>query len=83
MGKADCPICEAQGFGSCDRCGNPTFDGGDLCDYCRPDSGHVRSSACLSDGHRRCSGRARVGGQSVACCCTCHQRRKAKRRGRA
>lgn len=31
---AHCAICEAMGYGECERCGNPTFDGGPLCGYC-------------------------------------------------
>lgn len=46
MAKADCPICEAAGYRSCDVCGNPIFEdqgrdafGRELCAYCLTDAG--------------------------------------------
>lgn len=46
MAKADCPICEASDYRSCDACGNPIFEdrgrdafGRELCAYCLTDAG--------------------------------------------
>ena len=41
MAAADCPICEAMGYRSCDQCGTPIFKpsrmpGAELCGYCKP-----------------------------------------------
>jgi formylmethanofuran dehydrogenase subunit E len=46
MAEADCPTCEAMGYRSCDKCGNPVFSlavrgplGEELCGYCLEDLG--------------------------------------------
>lgn len=49
MAEADCAICEALGYRSCDRCGSPVFPdkapqlddllGEELCPYCLTPSG--------------------------------------------
>lgn len=44
MAEADCPVCEASGFRSCDECGNPIFPpfdfrgGPELCAYCEDEA---------------------------------------------
>lgn len=68
MAAADCPICEAMGYRSCDRCGTPIFDVAalvegepELCGYClhptpaKPSSG----SEGRKKGKRRTGGRGR------------------------
>ena len=47
MAAADCGMCEAMGYRSCDVCGNPVFPGNlkestagrELCGYCLPSVG--------------------------------------------
>jgi hypothetical protein len=43
MAQADCTICEALGYRSCDKCANPVFEVAagatvELCAYCLEDA---------------------------------------------
>lgn len=48
MAEADCAMCAAMGYRSCDKCGNPVYSldvlgphGEELCAYCLEDAGIV------------------------------------------
>lgn len=56
MAAADCPICAALGYRSCDKCGTPVFEpipgGPDICGYCQESAPTTAGAPLQAEGER-------------------------------